>query len=120
MPLLMFFIRIQDPLIAKHVFKPFHRVSEGVRKLRAISKFKTEYFRNERSNSGLSTSLDDSPRKRDSTMATGIALENEILIDDPEDQFWMNLLPARLKEAFARTFIVCASVLYPQGLEDVV
>ena len=85
MPLVMFFIRIQDPLIAKHVFKPFHRMSDGVRKLRAISKFKKEYYSNEWSTNGIGTSSDDSPKKRDSTLATGIALENEILIDDPED-----------------------------------
>jgi 1-phosphatidylinositol-4-phosphate 5-kinase len=120
MPLLLFFIRCQDPVVAKKVQRPFRRMTTQVGLLalhgfQALPKRVQEGLSPENRDADIygSPSLDVS---KNMVEEDGInmkeALENELMTEG-EDQNWMNLLPVRVKETFTRTFIGTIMAIYP-------
>ncbi len=98
MPLILFFIRIQDPLIRKNIWTPFSKITK-------------KYF--SISNSLNKTSLTD---PLDVTLDSGNMADQ--VEGDPDDLMWMNLLPTKIKENYTRTFLACIQKKFPERLEQ--
>jgi hypothetical protein len=105
MPLVLFFIRVQDPLIRKNIWLPFTRC------FKKLSKPGSE----------IQTPLEDRQARRLTIPLTidgrveDITLE---MVNDTEDLMWMNLLPAKIKESYTRTFLASIYLYYADKLDE--
>src|SRR3990167_3642205 len=132
MPLLLFFIRIQDPLIRKNILTPFSKIKRkftgamSSRKTSTISSEAiTELGTSNRKSSGSEdvhrkSSLSNSSRRRATTM-TGLTEAfdiEDIAESDADDLMWMELLPNKIKESYTRTFLACIHNFYQERLNQ--
>lgn len=94
MPVLFFFIRIQDPLIKKRVWTPWRALKESVQNI----------SRSRASTSHRTTSVTDIDQ---------IDALNDCLLTQEDNLCFMDLLPSKIKESITRTFLACISMYYP-------
>ena len=111
MPLLLFFIRIQDPLIRKKIWSPFSRIKTR------ISKIDLNLIQSINSNRESTNSLNDplSGGAGEDSSANNMANQVEA---ESNDLMWMNLLPSKIKESYTRTFLACIQRYYVERLEQ--
>ena len=114
LPILLFFIRCQDPLIQRHVFRPIRKVQGVVRKFTFFGMSPVQKKQIEDPlEAGISSPLEDSFEEEAITPRHRNALENELYNNKEDDMSWMNLLPSKLKETLTRTFIGGIYTCYP-------
>lgn len=122
MPLMLFFVRMEDPKIQKFFYNYYTEVYHDVTNIITLD------CRNSNKDEGpltaekLDASIMDSPVTsvvdKESTVgstADSNRKSNEAEEDDTMD--WLNQLPAKMKEAFTRTFVSSVSVMYYQTLK---
>lgn len=118
LPLVLFFIRIQDPLIRKNIWSPWSRVArrmsliepseEYVRRMTRAATMKSSKNSAE---TNLSEALDSSKQDEAGNFA-------DMVEEETDDLMWMNLLPTKIKESYTRTFLACIYSKYPKKLEE--
>lgn len=138
MPLLFFFVRIQDPLIRKRMWNPMKDL-RFCRKIREMSGGTEEEENLVKNDQIMQADMDDdsviippkstkreigSINERESQKSGGSGGEvnvdpsgvppQDMAIDD--DNMFMNLLPAKIKETYTRTFLACIYSLYEKKL----
>lgn len=139
MPLIFFFVRIQDPLIRKRIWSPFKRFTKEGLLSACLWKDKGESSmdlndqtptinsptRTERISDELeednqnlvNRSVKERPSMDDSLKRSNVTEEQELLEefhdqDDYENEMWMNLVPIKIKESYTRTFLACIYITY--------
>ena len=131
MPLLLFFIRIQDPLIRKNIWTPISNIKNKItggqsRKSSINSDAATELSNSNRKSSGgdelqrKSSTISNSSRRR-ATTTTGLTEAfdlDDIAETDTDDLMWMELLPNKIKESYTRTFLACIQNYYQDRLNQ--
>lgn len=125
MPLLLFFIRIQDPLLRKYIWAPVSAPVSKVKTTLAAARPSASTSlpdsppsptnKNESNRPSLSESL-TSPRQTEDLIKSSANMAEEI--SDPDDLMWMNLLPSKVKEGYTRTFLACINHYYEAKLEE--
>lgn len=109
MPLLLFFIRIQDPLIRKKIWSPFFGKKKDDKKNmnRSITMS---------SPSRMSTLGADHKGLDESRLTEDFGNFAAMVEDDQDDLMWMNLLPSKIKESYTRTFLACIQTKFVDQL----
>lgn len=140
-PLIFFFVRIQDPLIRKKIWSPFtastnktvvvgedgksvtmKKQSDSGSKIDNSNEDDVEdYSQNLINRNSKDASLIDSPvspeRQGDLLMDDEKEVEeDQVNIDDDEDQMWMNWVQSKIKESYTRTFLACIYITYEYWL----
>jgi 1-phosphatidylinositol-4-phosphate 5-kinase len=128
MPLLLFFIRIQDPLIRKNIWTPFSNIKNKIfgkkpRKNSVNSDAGTELGASTRKSSteieARRSSVTTMSRGRNTTGGLTEAFDlADITDNDTDDLMWMELLPTKIKESYTRTFLACIQNYYPERLNQ--
>lgn len=129
MPVILFFIRMEDPKIQKFFYNYYTEVYNDMTQIIALdcnTRLQTikadEQSVSPTSSDNLNSSIMDNNLKgslgkgpsEGSTEGTELT---DNIIDEEEPQNWLNQLPAKMKEAFTRTFVAAVSVLYYQTLK---
>lgn len=131
MPLLLFFIRIQDPLIQRAMMKPFRRMTSKFNNILgcvarpsiAVDKLKNQIsVCSETEINYPSSPINQSIAEEETFSSTQRdILEEELQIEEEDDDLlWMNLLPGKMKEAFTRTFVAAINAYYPSLIVDLI
>ena len=115
MPLVFFLLRTEDPQVKKMIDKYLYGILDnlkiGLQKVALMHK-------EEKKNQGEQDEHDIIITGNSSFVYENQEdLETEMISEETDDQSWMSLLPAKLKEMFTRTFLACISVYYPSLLE---
>lgn len=118
LPILLFFIRCQDPLVQKHVFKPLLGVKNTFRRF--------TFFNSNGQKNGpidpLNPDVSDAAMEGDSfdsmTPNQKNAFEAEMMNENSDDMLWMNLLPGKVKESITRTFLGGIILTYPNLIQE--
>lgn len=121
-PLILFFIRIQDPLIRKRIWTPLMASKKDKKKVESSSSSKSVSTASSTRRSTTLDQIDARPRSdsiSDSARPTEELLENleELVAQDEDDLMWMNLLPSKIKESYTRTFLACIQSKFTEQLE---
>lgn len=121
LPLVLFFIRSQDPIIQKRIFKPYEKVTnqlmQFIRDRSPVNKpAKLASF--EGSIEDIRES-EKSPYPVFQPEEVRNNLEEE-LCSNTDDIFWMELLPGKAKEAFTRTFLASIRHYYPNHISRLI
>jgi Phosphatidylinositol-4-phosphate 5-Kinase len=145
MPLIFFFVRIQDPLIRKKIWSPFaattyktaatsddsktvsakNQSDSGIKVENSQDDFAEEDSENLVDRQNREKSLGDpltSPpacveNKRGDLLTEEHEIEQEMgNIDDDEDMMWMNWVQSKIKESYTRTFLACIYITYEYWL----
>ena len=127
-PVILFLIRMEDPKIQKSFYSYYGDVYKdmtniiGLENLRQNCKSHVDDQKNgENANTSIMeiNSPTSNSLKGDSEGSTGVTgdslQELNLVEDEPEN--WLNLLPAKMKESFTRTFVAAVSVMYYQTLK---
>lgn len=117
LPLVLFFIRSQDPVIKKRIFKPYEKVANQLTQFIKDISPSTRPKGLPGTTISLEGSADSENIETRHSSDTRIAnnLEDE-LITESDDVFWMELLPGKAKEAFTRTFLASIQSYYPSQI----
>ena len=105
LPLLLFFIRAQDPHLQKYLMKSF----KLLKNTRAIP-----FLR--RLTAGVTGR--DTSEKFEQFDQEGFTEEMMMEQDDADEANWMNMLPGIIKETLTRTFLASITVYYPNLLRS--
>lgn len=120
LPLVLFFIRSQDPALQNRIFKPVQNVANQFTQLiKDISPLKKD---NTNTTLPLDSDSDADPTTRPASntrLTDGGNLEQELLTDT-DDMYWMEMLPGKVKEAFTRTFLASIMYYYPGHLAHLI
>ena len=105
MPTLMFFIRIRDPLLSKLVFNPLRKDAATAIRSHRVTAMHSQLPHvdlNLHHHNSASSSDTETPLRKEKAEAW----TNELLtLEDREETSWINLVPTRQKEHFARTML---------------
>jgi hypothetical protein len=115
LPILLFFIRCQDPLVQKHVFKPLLGVQNTLRRFTFSNPKspKKDPLNPEALDPALEGDSYDSMTPNQKT-----AFEAEMMNENSDDMLWMNLLSDKVKESFTRTFLAGIILTYPTLISE--
>ncbi len=119
LPILLFFIRCQDPLVQKHVFKPLLGVKKTFRR---FTFFNTKSPKNglpDPINPDASDPMMESDSFDSMTPNQKNAFEAEMMNENSDDMLWMNLLPGKVKESITRTFLGGITLTYPNLIQEI-
>lgn len=136
LPVLFFFVRIQDSIIRKKIWAPFKSVYFCFRR-RILKKEDSEEDRSSdnllvtptiedltlrefNSNQRMQTdgnNLSSSGMLYESFTQPGEE-EESVLGNDEKAEMFMNLLPAKIKESYTRTFLSCICCRYEEKMES--
>lgn len=122
LPLVLFFIRSQDPALKNRIFKPYEAVAGQLNQLikNANPSLKPRPQNFDGSLDQSSTGSSDYPlpetRSASETRLDKVKNLQEELMTDTDDAYWMDLLPGKVKEAFTRTFLASILKYYPSHL----
>jgi 1-phosphatidylinositol-4-phosphate 5-kinase len=111
MPLLLFFIRIQDPLIRKNIWTPFSSVRK---RLTSLGNMDMSSLRSSVASTDSSKRMTSLGEPLNFTPAN----DGTDVVGDTDDLMWMNLLPAKIKESYTRTFLACIYFNYEKVLDQ--
>ena len=118
MPLILFFIRIQDPMIRKNIWTPFSKLAKrmkAVEEKERIGRSTTILARKTMNENSITEPFDISVTTAGSEQNMAEMVDEA---EDMDDLMWMNLLPNKIKESYTRTFLACISSKYPSKLEE--
>jgi Phosphatidylinositol-4-phosphate 5-Kinase len=124
-PCLFFLVRIQDPLIRKRIWKPFQKMQLFSASQSAASKEEECIQSPVKNKLNTQKSFEDIRNsiasEEDEALEFGVVeaekrLEVRDLDSDADDLMWMNLLPAKIKESYTRTFLACIYCKYEEKL----
>ena len=123
-PLVFFFVRIQDPLIRKRIWSPFKSFTLSAST--SVSQSSKEDLKSDENEPGdlLAEPLKKSHLQGelgDKNSDNGMKNEGidfQQIETDTDDLMWMNLLPAKIKESYTRTFLACIFSKYEDKLEQ--
>lgn len=122
LPILLFFIRCQDPLVQKHVFKPLLGVKNTIRRFTFFGIGSDKGQKNGQGNLNLNQDATDQVLDDDSfdsmTQNQKNAFEAEMMNENSDDMLWMNLLPGKVKESITRTFLGGIMATYPKLIRE--
>lgn len=116
LPLVLFFIRSQDPVIQKRIFKPYENVANQLTQF--LKDRGTQKKNGTRSFTGSlenSSDIEKGIMRQEYLGQVDNNLEEEMMTE-ADDIFWMDLLPGKAKEAFTRTFLACIESYYPNQI----
>ncbi len=128
LPCLFFLVRIQDPLIRKKIWKPFQQMHIFSASQSTASKEDSlqgpirKVPNSEKSFEELRSSISNDDE--DKEVLDFAAAEEDRKLDvqdldpDADDLMWMNLLPAKIKESYTRTFLACIYCKYEEKLDQ--
>lgn len=135
LPLIFFLVRIQDPLIRKRIWAPFKIFSKEKSSTQNASS--KDGSGSNKGSDELEQGAQDpakilmsSPHINISNEAPNVTNERQIQMieqkamddiaemDEGDDLMWMNLLPAKIKESYTRTFLACIYLRYVDKLES--
>lgn len=139
MPLIFFFVRIQDPLIRKKIWSPFSVLkviapdskspTDKPRRTSEVDKNEGGSKEADGNTGDLDedshdlidrsskdkTSLEDSS-KRPATDEQEEMTDEQGDIEDDYDGMWMNVVQSKIKESYTRTFLACIYITYEYWL----
>jgi 1-phosphatidylinositol-4-phosphate 5-kinase len=121
MPLILFFIRTEDPAIKKYLFSPFLKAKKLLIN-RAQKLIGNEKEEDETEKVSDNISLVNEKTENSSVVinfSEEKELEQEFLMEDG-DTSWMSLLPAKIKETFTRTVLGAVGVYYPELIQSLI
>jgi hypothetical protein len=121
-PLVFFFVRIQDPLIRKRIWMPFKTITKLKSASQSASSKEEGKSDDVESDNTLAAPLNPKPNKRSGSGHTAEMLDQHIkaqdIDPDTDDLMWMNLLPTKIKESYTRTFLACIFLRYQEKLDQ--
>lgn len=118
MPLVLFFIRIQDPLIRKNIWSPWSKVARRMSLIEPSEEFTRRSTRAATIKSSKTTRETNLTEALDTSKLDEAGNMADMVEEETDDLMWMNLLPTKIKESYTRTFLACIFNKYPKKLEE--
>lgn len=122
MPLILFFIRTEDPAIKKYLFSPFLKAKKLLLS-RAQRRVGNDREEDEEKYVSDNISLVSEAKVENSSVIINFSEEKELeqeFLMDGDDTSWMSLLPAKIKETFTRTVLGAVGIYYPKLIQSVI
>lgn len=122
LPLVFFFVRIQDPTIRKRIWLPFkYLLRFGTEKLRSGSSEGTSDFDDQMAEPEKEflekPNYEFKMEKNDFISELDRSIMEDVQESDVNDQNFLNLMPALVKEMYTRTFLASISCKYDDLLK---